>query len=380
MDRSFSSSTTLTNSNKPYAPPTPSLIELPTCPVCLERMDETTGLLTILCQHVFHCACLEKWKGSGCPVCRYIQVPSSIFPYPRPQDIDTDSDPACSTCHSTANLWICLICGSIGCGRYESAHAYAHYELTSHCYAMDISTQHVWDYAGDGYVHRLIQNKDNFGPSPPLDSTTRHIDMPHHPNTAYRSEPEDSVPRAKMEAMANEYTYLLSAQLDSQRRYFEEQVERAVDKASTATLRLETITTELSNLKVCLDETKDAYKSTRDSLDSLTKQMTKTDVRAKKFEEMARNTMKAIKEEQSLSSGMVERIRDLNEKRNKDEKIITDQKNQIVELEELNRDLTVFIQSRDELEKMKKRGEIEEDEVQDGQVGIQGKKNTRGRK
>jgi len=183
-----------------------------------------------------------------------------------------------------------------------------------------------------------------------------------------------------MEAMANEYTYLLSAQLDSQRRYFEEQVERAVDKASTATLRLETITTELSNLKVCLDETKDAYKSTRDSLDSLTKQMTKTDVRAKKFEEMARNTMKAIKEEQSLSSGMVERIRDLNEKRNKDEKIITDQKNQIVELEELNRDLTVFIQSRDELEKMKKRGEIEEDEVQDGQVGIQGKKNTRGRK
>src|SRR4051812_36002902 len=31
--------------SKPPAPPTPSLIELPTCPVCLERMDETTGLL-----------------------------------------------------------------------------------------------------------------------------------------------------------------------------------------------------------------------------------------------------------------------------------------------------------------------------------------------
>src|SRR5204863_9057009 len=48
-------------STKPLAPATPSLIELPTCPVCLERMDETTGLLTIICQHVFHCTCLQKW-------------------------------------------------------------------------------------------------------------------------------------------------------------------------------------------------------------------------------------------------------------------------------------------------------------------------------
>jgi BRCA1-associated protein len=39
--------------------------ELPTCPVCLERMDANiTGLLTILCQHTFHCYCLSKW-GDG---------------------------------------------------------------------------------------------------------------------------------------------------------------------------------------------------------------------------------------------------------------------------------------------------------------------------
>src|ERR1700761_8772677 len=61
----------VSSSLKPFPPPTPNLIELPTCPVCLERMDETTGLLTIPCQHVFHCTCLEKWSGGGCPVCRY---------------------------------------------------------------------------------------------------------------------------------------------------------------------------------------------------------------------------------------------------------------------------------------------------------------------
>ena len=39
-----------------------SKIEIPTCPVCLERMDSSiTGLLTIICQHTFHCQCLRKW-------------------------------------------------------------------------------------------------------------------------------------------------------------------------------------------------------------------------------------------------------------------------------------------------------------------------------
>ncbi|KAI8976217.1 hypothetical protein BDB01DRAFT_853267 [Pilobolus umbonatus] len=34
---------------------------LPTCPVCLEPMDEhVTGLLTIICQHTFHSHCLSK--------------------------------------------------------------------------------------------------------------------------------------------------------------------------------------------------------------------------------------------------------------------------------------------------------------------------------
>lgn len=43
----------------------PSLRELPTCPVCLERMDASaTGLITIVCQHTYHCSCLIKWGDS----------------------------------------------------------------------------------------------------------------------------------------------------------------------------------------------------------------------------------------------------------------------------------------------------------------------------
>lgn len=37
--------------------------ELPDCTVCLERMDESVrGILTILCNHSFHGACLQQWE------------------------------------------------------------------------------------------------------------------------------------------------------------------------------------------------------------------------------------------------------------------------------------------------------------------------------
>jgi BRCA1-associated protein len=44
-----------------------NVYELPTCPVCLERMDSAvTGLITVPCSHTFHCMCLSKWGDSRC--------------------------------------------------------------------------------------------------------------------------------------------------------------------------------------------------------------------------------------------------------------------------------------------------------------------------
>ena len=43
--------------------------------------------------------------------------------------------------------------------RYEGGHAYGHFERTNHTYSMDVEQRCVWDYIGDNYVHRLIQNK-----------------------------------------------------------------------------------------------------------------------------------------------------------------------------------------------------------------------------
>ena len=122
------------------------LTELPGCPVCLERLDvHVSGIVTTSCNHSFHTECLSRWSDSSCPVCRYCaQQPSAAS--------------QCERCGSRSNLWICVICGHVGCGRYGEGHGLAHFKETNHCYAMEVETQNVWDYVGDNFVHRLIEN------------------------------------------------------------------------------------------------------------------------------------------------------------------------------------------------------------------------------
>lgn len=40
----------------------------------------------------------------------------------------------CKTCHLAHNLWICMVCGHIGCGRYTEEHANRHFHLFRHSY------------------------------------------------------------------------------------------------------------------------------------------------------------------------------------------------------------------------------------------------------
>lgn len=354
-------STSFSSSSKPFAPPPPDLNELPTCPVCLERMDETTGLLTILCQHVFHCACLEKWQGSGCPVCRYTHSPSYTFPYPRPHSENPadDHEPMCSVCATTNNVWVCLICGNLGCGRYDAAHAHGHYEATSHCYAMDIGTQRVWDYAGDGYVHRLIQSKPD-----------GRIELPaeraRHENEAFRAEGSDNVPREKMENMATEYTYLLTSQLEGQRKYFEEQVERAVDKASQATAKVEELAASTAGLTKQLDDKTIEVKDLQDAMTRMEKILDRSEKSREKFERMAREMSMSLREEKTMNEGLLKRIKAADEKAEQAklvaEKAVSDKK----ELEEMNHDLSMFISSQEKVKELQAQGE----EVIEGGSGV----------
>ncbi|XP_028519639.1 BRCA1-associated protein isoform X2 [Exaiptasia diaphana] len=207
--------------------PIAGLTELPKCPVCLERMDESVeGVLTILCNHSFHGSCLSKWDDSSCPVCRYVQTP------------EPTSENKCFMCDSTESLWICLICGHVGCGRYASCHAYEHYKETQHTYSLELGTQRVWDYTGDNYVHRLIQNKTDgklveYGPG--------------------RDQLGDE---EKLDSLTLEYTYLLTNQLENQRLYFQEKITQieteAADQVSAMEERSKKTMEEYQKLEVKL--------------------------------------------------------------------------------------------------------------------------------
>ncbi|KAJ1984110.1 hypothetical protein H4R34_000863 [Dimargaris verticillata] len=246
-----------TSADSQVARPMGSGIELPSCPVCLESLDSSaTGLLTIQCQHTFHCQCLSRWGDSSCPVCRYSAInrrvssalvtqytshstkgdqpaPATSPPQPMPPTASTsgqgsrelvdpppvadsdggnDEDQQCSVCHSGVQLWICLICAHIGCGRYQSGHAYHHFGETGHVYALELETQRVWDYVREGYVHRLIQNKTD----------GKLVELPDpEPSTAAT---RPVVPEEKVDAISLEYTNLLTSQLESQRLYYESQM------------------------------------------------------------------------------------------------------------------------------------------------------------
>lgn len=325
---------------RPLPPPTDDLIELPSCPVCLERMDGTsTGLLTILCQHTFHCSCLRKWQGTGCPVCRHVQ-PSIDLNLARPFGSSDISHNFCSICDSLEDIWICLICGHVGCGRYKGGHAKEHWKDSAHCFALEIATQHVWDYSTDTWVHRLIQTKGD----------SKLVEFPSAANYA-RSDgrDEDMVPRAKLESLGMEYTNLLASQLESQRMYYVDLLKKAADKAASASTIAETASAD----QVVMEEQIQQLMTEQDRLmqqnELLQKERDRLKVRVEKTGELARNLTLSYQEEKQCGQGLMTRVTHLNDSVAKLTTEIAKLKLDNKDLEEEVRDLRCFISSGDKL-------------------------------
>lgn len=219
------------------------------CAVCLEHMDLDTqrspcstqdsarvSILTTVCNHSFHMDCLLQWQDSPCPVCRYDH--SGL----------NEALSQCQACGTTEHNYVCLICGVVSCGvgggvgsisiaatidtadalsqqRHhnrimQSSHARTHYNETLHAYALNTETQHVWDFAGQGYVHRLLQNKD--------DGKLVEVNDPSNTSSQERSlspglteAQEGEVVHRKLEGFASQYYTLLKSQLEQQRIYYE---------------------------------------------------------------------------------------------------------------------------------------------------------------
>ncbi|TQV98160.1 RING and UBP finger domain-containing protein [Cordyceps javanica] len=367
------SSVTVSNTPRPFPPPTPDLVELPTCPVCLERMDETSGIMTIPCSHVFHCTCLQNWKGGGCPVCRFTNtVPGSgddANPYSRPFGSDVSN--LCSVCDSADDLWICLICGSVGCGRYKGGHAKDHWKETAHSFALELETQYVWDYAGDVWVHRLIRDK---GDGKVVELPGRSSDGPR----AQADADEDVVPRAKLDNMGFEYTHLLTSQLESQRAYYEEMLHKAVNKASKASAAAESTARQASDALErygVLDERFQAL--SLQTVPHLERDLERERAKAARSETLARSLGKSLQEEKKVNEGLMRRIEHLGAEGEETRRQLAALGQEMAELREMNRDLSMFISGQEKLREMEQQGQLQEGELQGGSASVPEKKSRR---
>lgn len=290
----------------------PGHTELPTCPVCLERMDESVeGILTILCNHTFHDGCLAKWGDTSCPVCRYCQTPEPV------------PDNHCFSCGSQENLWICLICGHIGCGRYVEAHAYNHYARTDHTFAMQLGNNSVWDYAGDNYVHRLVQNKTD-GKLVELETSRTDSDE-------------------KLDSVQLEYTYLLTSQLEKQRRYFEDCMEMFQKDNSRQINELKEKTQiaveERKELEQKLRQVTKDRESMRRKSEQLSQQLTKTKAELQEEKEINKCLRENQVAWQSKLKDVETRLLELQETKDKE----------IKDLQEQIRDLMFYLDAKEKI-------------------------------
>jgi hypothetical protein len=313
-------------------------VELPSCAVCLERLDPVvSGVFTVLCNHTFHVGCLSRWQDSSCPVCRYAAE-------------DAADATQCELCGATENLWICLVCGRVGCGRYGCGAGVLHNERTGHNFAMELSSQRVWDYAGDNYVHRLIQNR--------VDG--KLVELPH-PGGSNTGDGADEAgmcgggggggarPSSVMdttaiemkqrnleeqhEAVVHEYSLLLTGQLEVQRQHFEGQLgELTREHSRLLSEREEAIELERTELAARrIEIERDAKASAK---------------RAGALQATAKEALSDAKLHRELNEQLVQNQDALNELLAKARSAEAAAKQQVGELEEQLRDLSFHLEAQ----------------------------------
>ncbi|CAJ1945528.1 unnamed protein product [Cylindrotheca closterium] len=249
------------------------------CAVCLEHMNSknqtsSPGIFTTVCNHTFHLDCILKCQDSPCPVCRYDHaglndalsqchicgttennyvclicgVVSCVTPLDDGQgsDLLNSSENSTSCQFHDSDKTSCKAIGSprrvtsrpaavaaspsstlhpsrdddFTARQFNRSCARKHYDETLHAYALDTQTQHVWDFAGQGYVHRLLQNKQD-GKLVEVSDPYSMASLERTQSPGLSETQEGEVLHRKLEGYASQYYTLLKSQLEQQRIFYE---------------------------------------------------------------------------------------------------------------------------------------------------------------
>ena len=328
--------------------------ELPYCTICLERMDESVStVLTILCNHKFHSSCLAQWEDPTCPVCRYVQTP------------EVSHDHMCLDCQAAGDLWICLVCGYVGCGRYAGGHAHQHFLDTHHCYSMELGQDRVWDYVGDNFVHRLVQNTED---GKLVQQEERNEGGKHGRVGGVMVDKDE-----KMDSLQLEYTYLLTSQLEDQRRYFETKLGRVEEAAGK----------ELSEMTNRAKEVQEAKNVLEGELELMKKEKVKVEVKLSQMSIKVGKLTSELSEEKQLNKSLRQNQEEWQTRLKRAEIEINVMKEvkdkEIGELKEQVRDLMFYLEAQAKVKESPLKNDIEGGTIVMGEAsGETPKKSTNG--
>jgi BRCA1-associated protein len=224
------------------------------------------------------------------------------------------------------------------------------------------------------WVHRLIRDKGD----------GKVVELPGRNNDTANDdgEEDDVVPRTKLHTIGLEYTHLITSQLESQRAYYEEMINKTVDKASRFSAIAEKAAEQASEaLEKSANVEQRINVLSKETIPQLERDLEREKSKAKKGENLARGLGQALQEEKRINEGLMKRIEHLDADAETMRKQVEELKLENAELKEMNRDLTMFISGQEKLKEMENEGQIEEGELEGGTASVpEAKKKTNNRR
>ncbi|KPI83076.1 hypothetical protein ABL78_7899 [Leptomonas seymouri] len=217
------------------------------CAICQVDPLRSAARVTTLCQHSFHLHCYAQLpSGSAeCPLCRF-----SVY--------DLLNDARCEVCGTYEDLWVCLICGHIACGRARRDHQQQHYRSSGHSCSWQSSTNRIWNLSSRMFLHQevalLLDGAEEAQPvpdghhtsAPAADGDGGELDPLRHMSWAepFESDLQEALNESKEEAVARYYTEALGQLAEEQRRYYEPRLANLRSRRERQRWRADALKTE----------------------------------------------------------------------------------------------------------------------------------------
>ncbi|XP_031634737.1 BRCA1-associated protein [Contarinia nasturtii] len=215
------------------------------------------------------------------------------------------------------------------------------YKATNHTYALQLGTNRVWDYAGDNFVHRLLQSKGD-------GKLVAHTQSPN-------AESADS--DEKIDSLQLEFTYALTSQLQKQREYYEEKLARLESKIEAESkqfqVKIDTFIRDYTDLDA-------KYGTLRKEKNGMEKKLAQLSTKLTNYQKELNDEREMIKALRSNQSEWEAKCSQLEEKYKKYQ---TEKETEIGELKDEIRDLMFYMEAQNAVANSHLKDEIDDTSI-----------------